>query len=208
MSAVEEQTVPNLIRTDEDMHRACILWRRARAAAEAKYGHIALWDTTAVTDMSGLFSNARDFNEDLSNWITSNVTSMRCTFFRARSFDCDISKWSVSKVTSMAYMFCQASSFTCDISGWQTNLMMSLGPPSNKHSMVGVYGTFLDCPVNFEAVWKERQWCQSKLDANWARRRAWMMVISPFLRRSGVTESPLQVVFDVQGLYQLITSFL
>jgi hypothetical protein len=35
-----------------------------------------------------------------------------------------------------------------------------------------------------------------------------MMVISPFLRREGVTESPLQVVFDVQGLFQLITSYL
>jgi len=33
-------------------------------------------------------------------------------------------------------------------------------------------------------------------------------VISPFLRREGVTESSLQVVFDVQGLSQLITSYL
>ena len=76
MSEVGEQTVqlvPNLRRTDEDIQGAVDEWLRDPAAAEARYGHISLWDTSAVTNMRGLFSsyrcgydNIRNFNEDLS----------------------------------------------------------------------------------------------------------------------------------------------
>jgi hypothetical protein len=44
-------------------------------------------------------------------------------------------------------------------------------------------------------------------DAKWIRRRSWVMVISPYLR-GAVTHSAFQKVFDIQGLPQLITSFL
>ena len=38
-----------------------------------KYGHISYWDTSKVTDMSELFKDKKDFNEDISKWDTSNV---------------------------------------------------------------------------------------------------------------------------------------
>ena len=48
---------------------------------------------------------------------------------------------------------------------------------------------------------------QRRRDANWERRRPWVMVISPFLKQKGITESPIQSVFDIPGLARHINSF-
>ena len=50
-------------------------------AATAKCGPIADWDVSAITDMSGLFYNLKNFNADVSNWDTSSVTTMYQMFF-------------------------------------------------------------------------------------------------------------------------------
>ena len=50
-------------------------------AATAKCGPIADWDVSAITDMSGLFSNLRNFDADVSNWDTSGVTTMQQMFY-------------------------------------------------------------------------------------------------------------------------------
>ena len=34
------------------------------------------WDTSLVTDMSGLFSSKGNFNQDISGWDVSKVTDM------------------------------------------------------------------------------------------------------------------------------------
>ena len=52
------------------------LWRSDREAAELKYGHISQWDTSEVTDMSTLFSDMEDFNDNISQWNVDNVTKM------------------------------------------------------------------------------------------------------------------------------------
>ena len=77
MSEVVEQSdqlVANLIRTNQDIRGAAQLWCRDRAAAEARYGHISLWNTSAVTAMHSLFDGASDFRDDISQWDVSNVT--------------------------------------------------------------------------------------------------------------------------------------
>ena len=43
-------------------------------------GHISNWDTSEITDMSGLFSYMIDFNENISGWDVSNVTNMSRMF--------------------------------------------------------------------------------------------------------------------------------
>ena len=67
-------------RTDENIKDAAKLWcsrcSKDTAVAEARYGHIRVWNTSLVTNMSELFSQKRTFNEDLSRWDTSNVTDM------------------------------------------------------------------------------------------------------------------------------------
>ena len=50
-------------------------------AAIAKYGPIACWDVSGVTDMSHLFSNLRNFNADISGWDTSGVMDTNHMFY-------------------------------------------------------------------------------------------------------------------------------
>ncbi|WP_312083495.1 BspA family leucine-rich repeat surface protein [Epilithonimonas hominis] len=80
--------------------------------------NINQWDTSSVTNMSQMFSNAQNFNGDLSGWDTSAVTNMNQMFNYATKFNSDISKWNTGKVTDMGYMFTGANAFNQDISNW------------------------------------------------------------------------------------------
>lgn len=71
-----------------------------------------------MTDLTNMFSGARQFNQDISMWDTSHVTKMTSMFSTCDDFNQDISKWDVSKVTNMDYMFDGAESFNQDLSGW------------------------------------------------------------------------------------------
>ena len=67
------------------------------------------WDTSAVTDMSGLFQNYKglnedDFTDDISNWDTSQVTNMAGMFYGAATFNLNIGAWDTSQVTNMGEM--------------------------------------------------------------------------------------------------------
>jgi hypothetical protein len=84
-------------------------------------------------------------------------------------------------------------------------------------------GYGLAIPVDFSAIWEEhkddpnwKEQCRQKRelrreqrrrDANWERRRPWMIAIAPYLRGE-VTDAPIQMVFDIDGLIEFITSFL
>ena len=46
-----------------------------------KYGEINDWNVSAITDMSYLFENKKEFNENISDWDVSNVTNMECMFY-------------------------------------------------------------------------------------------------------------------------------
>ena len=78
------------------------------------------WDTSLVTDMSGLFSSKGNFNQDISGWDVSKVTDMSRMFEYAYEFNQDLSSWNVGAVTDMNYMFNSAQRFanTADLSGW------------------------------------------------------------------------------------------
>ena len=92
------------------------------AAAKAKYGPIASWDTSDITDMYALFIDKEDFNEDISRWNVSNVVDMDYTFTSATSFNGDLSSWEVGQVESMGFMFSRATSFTHQLGGaWSTS---------------------------------------------------------------------------------------
>lgn len=81
-------------------------------------GDLSGWDTSAVTNMYGMFSNTQNFNGDLSGWNTSAVTNMQAMFNYATKFNSDISKWNTGKVNDMSYMFAGANAFNQDISNW------------------------------------------------------------------------------------------
>ena len=106
---------------DTNFQIAVNLWFDNQADANATYGHISDWNTSAVTDMSNAFRDRTTFNEDIGNWDVSNVTNMADLFKGASSFNQDIGDWDVSSVRSMPKMFQEASSFNQPIGGWNVS---------------------------------------------------------------------------------------
>lgn len=83
-------------------------------------GNISKWDTSNVETMSSMFNDASKFDRNLSDWKTSNVTNMQSMFTDAKAFN-NANKslnWDVSKVKDMKFMFFGARKFNQDISNW------------------------------------------------------------------------------------------
>lgn len=82
------------------------------AAAIARYGPIADWDVSAISNMGAIFYNLSNFNADISSWDTSSVTHMSAMFLAARAFNQPLS-FDTSRVTAMAGMFQVSLSTVC-----------------------------------------------------------------------------------------------
>jgi len=82
---------------------------------------IGTWDTSQVTAMYSMFSNAAAFNQDIGSWDASQVTSMYSMFDGAAAFNQDIGSWNTSQVTTMSEMFSNAAAFNQDIGSWDTS---------------------------------------------------------------------------------------
>lgn len=78
------------------------------------------WDTTTISDMSEMFSNAYSFNQDISNWNTGSVTNLSKMFSGAAKFNQYIGNWNTSNVGNMNEMFLGASAFNQSIENWNT----------------------------------------------------------------------------------------
>ena len=79
------------------------------------------WDTSQVTNMSSMFRNATNFNQDIGNWDTSKVTNTVNMFNSATSFNQNIGGWDTGSLVQASSMFVSAASFNGDISGWNTS---------------------------------------------------------------------------------------
>jgi surface protein len=100
------------IANNESIRKAIYTWFDQRLVALCRYGPISTWNTSAVTDMSYLFCNKTDFNEDITHWDTSNVTDMSYMFYEARRFNQAIgTHWQIDQVLNMEKMFYEARSF-------------------------------------------------------------------------------------------------
>ena len=100
----------NIINPDHDggIRTAARVWFADPAAAKARYGPIASWDVSEVTDLSELFEEKEDFNEDLSRWDVSSVEDMISMFYGATSFDRQLDgAWSTSTADKFR-MFCNS----------------------------------------------------------------------------------------------------
>ena len=110
---------------DGGIYTAANTWCRDPAAAKARYGPIASWDTSGVTSMYRLFCEKPHFNEDISRWNVSNVLNMLGMFAASSdwddgptAFNCDLSCWDVGQVYDMCFMFHGATSFDRKLGGW------------------------------------------------------------------------------------------
>jgi surface protein len=88
---------------------------------------IGAWDTSSVTDMSGMFSGAISFNQSIGSWDTSSVINMSGMFSNASLFNQPIGLWDVSNVTDMSSMFSTATSFNQSIDDWDISSVTSMG---------------------------------------------------------------------------------
>ncbi|MCK0159719.1 BspA family leucine-rich repeat surface protein [Allomuricauda sp. F6463D] len=75
-------------------------------------------DLSLVSDLSGMFYNAKSFNGDISSWDVSTVTNISFVFYLAEAFNIDISGWDVGNVTDMSFMFNLATSFNQNLGAW------------------------------------------------------------------------------------------
>ena len=76
------------------------------------------WDVSRVTDMTELFEDRTEFNQDISRWSTSSVTSFKETFRNASSFDQDLSRWGLSPGVDFTATFVGADAFAQPVWTW------------------------------------------------------------------------------------------
>lgn len=84
------------------------------------------WNVSNVSDMTWMFSDASNFNQNIGNWNTTNVTNMSGVFFYASNFNQNIGNWNTSSVTNMSGMFFSASEFNQDIGNWNTSSVINM----------------------------------------------------------------------------------
>ena len=79
---------------------------------------LSMWNVQNVQDMSSMFCRCFKFNQNLSNWNVQNVINMNYMFYNCYYFNQDLSKWNVQNVTNMSYMFYNCYKFNQDLSKW------------------------------------------------------------------------------------------
>ena len=92
---------------DGGIRTAVRVWFEDPAAAKAKYGPIASWDTSEITDMDYLFCHPI-FNEDISCWEVGQVKSMHYTFVGATSFTHQLGGAWATSTAGKYMMFCHS----------------------------------------------------------------------------------------------------
>jgi len=107
---------------------------------------ISGWVTSNVTDMSGMFANARKFNQDISGWSTSNVTNMKYMFANAKDFNQPIGRWDTSKVKDMQQMFDSATKFNQNLNSWVLTSLVELG------SIFSLMPSYQSNPTNYTTI--------------------------------------------------------
>nr|WP_236847499.1 DarT ssDNA thymidine ADP-ribosyltransferase family protein [Campylobacter lanienae] len=96
------------------------------------------WDVSSVIDMSEMFAVCRNFNQSLDNWNVSNVKYMNSMFYKVKNFNQPLDSWNVSSVVNMIRMFAGCKNFNQPINNWDI---------SNVTKMSGIFD---DCKINDE----------------------------------------------------------
>ena len=87
---------------------------------------VTLVNTSKITDMSELFKDTNNFNQNIGSWDVSNVTNMKGMFYYATKFNQSIENWNVSNVTDMQDMFHAAFSFNQALEKWNVSNVLNM----------------------------------------------------------------------------------
>ena len=89
--------------------------------------------------MFKMFSNAENFNGDISNWDVSNVIDMEYMFSDAYNFNQDLSNWEVGNVLNCSWFSTNANSwalpkpkFTKETTNWRAKAIEDITPYNNE----------------------------------------------------------------------------
>lgn len=69
------------------------------------YGFINNWNVSKVSDMSYLFCDLEEFNDDITGWDVSNVINMDFMFKNAKNFNQILNHWNTEKLRYSHAMF-------------------------------------------------------------------------------------------------------
>lgn len=79
------------------------------------------WNTSTITDMNGMFTRAKLFNQNIGTWNTAKVKDFGSMFAYASAFNQNISAWNTSSATNFYSMFQNATVFNQPLNSWNTN---------------------------------------------------------------------------------------
>jgi hypothetical protein len=139
--------------TDGNIKAAVTAWVTAATTAATTYGPIGDWDTSAVTDMTSLFSSQLFFNDDIGGWNVASVTSMKWTFWQAERFNQNIAAWNTASVTIMcgtqfglqSGIFQSASAFDQNLAAWNVLRVTDLNNAFGSTNTGASYAPLSDC---------------------------------------------------------------
>ena len=126
LNNIELREVNQEAHTQESLRPAIQAYLVNETQAIKAYGNIENWNVSQVTDMSYMFDNAENFNQNIGGWNVSNVENMEFMFNNAKNFNQNIGGWNVSNVENMFCMFVNASNFNQDIRGWNVSKVTSM----------------------------------------------------------------------------------
>jgi len=104
-------SLPTTVTSLKDMFWSCL---------DFNDSDIGSWNTTNITNMSGMFRLAFVFNQSISSWTMTNVTDISFMFLGANLFNQSLNSWNTINVTNMESVFDDATSFNSAINGWNT----------------------------------------------------------------------------------------
>jgi hypothetical protein len=137
-AVIHGRFAPTAIGQDGTLPIRDLVWRYSQnpTLQYETYGHLCVWNTGAVEDMSSMFLPPpahgavrafwSDQEWDARLWDTRSVTNMQRAFELCDGRLSGVEHWDVSAVTNMDLMFAGAAQFNAGIGNWDTSEVRSM----------------------------------------------------------------------------------